>query len=389
MKVRTCIFELTRRFFFFWFFSSILAQGPYRSLGDIFHGQLAGLTLQPKTGRAPSLGGQDSAHCCLLAVNESLVIENGYLIFKPGQTALRGNVSSFLRYQFPCGAKYNGSLGDQPQVWKSYSWCHEKCSGWKMSSTSQLGAWVQPFIQYIAPAIIFVLSVPRRRRLNLPDTLFRREINTLRGTASMIWKLPVASMIVTADTIIWLFVVLAVAGPVLLSGCYEALLDLRLLKFLDDPTQAKHMSVRERAQVLFAILLGNLDQEPAWEDLVRVTECLPNETVQQPMCSKAKTQSRPSRNGKPALEASSEGIRIPPGNSSRNSKPHLSCDDEFTQQNDYDAATQQKISSIKAKLGSMLQCQSSFGSTVGAPIVFFTGSFIYTLIEIQSSYGDK
>lgn len=31
----------------------------------------------------------------------------------------------------------------------------------------------------------------------------------------------------------------------------------------------------------------------------------------------------------------------------------------------------------------------SFGSTVGAPILFFVGGFIFTVIDIQNSLGDN
>jgi hypothetical protein len=32
---------------------------------------------------------------------------------------------------------------------------------------------------------------------------------------------------------------------------------------------------------------------------------------------------------------------------------------------------------------------TSFGSTVGAPIVFFVGAFIYNMVDIQTRYGDN
>src|SRR5262245_22422554 len=103
------------------------ATRPYHSLGDIFENQLAGLEKEAKSDRSPYLGGQDFTHCCLLAVNESLEIVDHELHFRPGQTHLRGNVSDFLQYQFPCTARYNGSQGSQPQVWITYTWCSENC----------------------------------------------------------------------------------------------------------------------------------------------------------------------------------------------------------------------------------------------------------------------
>lgn len=37
----------------------------------------------------------------------------------------------------------------------------------------------------------------------------------------------------------------------------------------------------------------------------------------------------------------------------------------------------------------MLACQYSFGSTIGAPVVFYIGSFIYALLEIRAQLGDN
>lgn len=37
----------------------------------------------------------------------------------------------------------------------------------------------------------------------------------------------------------------------------------------------------------------------------------------------------------------------------------------------------------------VLTLHSSFGSTIGAPVLFFVGGFIYTVIDIQNSLGDN
>jgi hypothetical protein len=37
----------------------------------------------------------------------------------------------------------------------------------------------------------------------------------------------------------------------------------------------------------------------------------------------------------------------------------------------------------------MLILHESFGSTIGAPVVFFAGSFIYTLVDTLSKLGDN
>lgn len=346
----------------------VLATGPYTSTGDIFGGVLKGLVEDPGTNKAPHLGGQSGVHCCMLAVNESIGIEDGNLVFLPGQTALRGNASEFLRYQFPCTASYNGSAGSVPQVWVSYSWCSTRCPGWGLSKTTKsLSQWVQPFIQFITPSIVFVLNIPRRRRLNVPRKLFPRSVTTIGGAFSIVFKIIGASLIVTVDTILWLAILLAFSGPIILSGFYEALLDLRLLRFLHARVIRNGLTVRDRAHILFIILLGNLDQQHAWTACCQAVAKLPELNV--------RNQSRRRRSSALSTLATQSQVT-----STVNQTQDSGADDE---------ETNLAIATTKVKLKGMLESQVTFGSSVGAAIIFYTGSFCYTLIEIESTFGNK
>ena len=44
---------------------------------------------------------------------------------------------------------------------------------------------------------------------------------------------------------------------------------------------------------------------------------------------------------------------------------------------------------VELRLGAMLACQYPFGAAVGAPILFYIGSFVYTLSTIRYTDGDK
>lgn len=46
------------------------------------------------------------------------------------------------------------------------------------------------------------------------------------------------------------------------------------------------------------------------------------------------------------------------------------------------------IVKTKIRLRTLLACQYSFGSTVGAPVIFYTGAFIYTIVDLSTQYGD-
>ncbi|KAK8026784.1 hypothetical protein PG991_003840 [Apiospora marii] len=47
------------------------------------------------------------------------------------------------------------------------------------------------------------------------------------------------------------------------------------------------------------------------------------------------------------------------------------------------------VVSLATKLKALLNSQASFGSTIGAPVLFFVGGFIHTVIDIQNSLGDN
>jgi hypothetical protein len=57
-------------------------------------------------------------------------------------------------------------------------------------------------------------------------------------------------------------------------------------------------------------------------------------------------------------------------------------DKQMTLNSDY-----RKITDTRLK--GMLNCQASFGATVGAPIVFFVGSFLFGVISNLSILGDN
>ena len=71
--------------------------------------QLAGISRNPNTGLKLSLGGQNFDHCCSWAVHESLDIEDGVVLGLRSPSFIGDSLTSFLKAQYPCGAKYAGT----------------------------------------------------------------------------------------------------------------------------------------------------------------------------------------------------------------------------------------------------------------------------------------
>lgn len=365
----------TRIVLFALFTSHAFASGPYRTLADAFDGALANLTSEAPWGN-PYLGGQYFPHCCLLAVNESLTISDGNLTFVPGQEVLRGNISDLENNQFPCYAEYNGTRGAPPNVWVSYSWCTSTCPGFAMSWTDEgsLNLWLRPLVAFLAPAVIFALSVPRRRTLNIPARLFWRRSDA--GNLMLLFEVPAAALLATLDTIIWMMILISVAGPLLISGTYEAILDARLLRYLESRYQCNNLTIRERARLLAITLMGNLDFDPAWDHCEVFVSQVPDDNIRQSLSVSATTSPRPRSSSHTPTVTSRASSTPSPTNVSTSS------------QRSHDAATQAHIDTLKSRLKAGLEAQVNFGTAVGAAVVFYAGGFIYVLVEIRDHYGD-
>ena len=360
------------------FVSSVLCNNENSStfLASIYRPYLTNLTQKPQDFN-PKLGGQNFDKCCQLAINESLVIDNDTLRIRPGQSIYRGTMATLEAFpSFPCFSKFNGSLlGPHQDFWVPYKWCHQRCPGWSATKVDNFDNWLKPLVSFIFPALVFCLSIPRRRRIELPNWLFSRVPNTVVHVVLFLVKMPVAAFIVTVDTVVWLAVVFSIAGPMLVSGIYEALLDNRILNYLETKIQTNALTIQERAHLLFVVLLGNLDFTPAWEHSRHLVADLPNDNIRLSL-----SQARP---GEPVITPAPESSHghSPSRSTLSPSIPLVPIILPLAPRNE------SLIVSVKIKLISMLDSQYSFGSSVGAPVAFYIGSFIYAIFEINDTWG--
>ena len=138
-----------------------LGQGNYTSLADAFPA-LTNLTLDPDTtsSRNPTKGGQNFTHCCLLAVNQSLEVVNGYVVEKQ-LSFINATVDDLLAAtaagEFPCGAIWNGNPAGAPIVQVPDSWLESTCPGWQLSDTKKGddSEFISPFVGFLLPAVVF------------------------------------------------------------------------------------------------------------------------------------------------------------------------------------------------------------------------------------------
>jgi hypothetical protein len=371
-------------------FSALTKQFP--DLGDIV-----------PPSRNPYLGGQNFTYCCLKAVNS----------FLRDSTSPAVSVVQPFSSQFPCGATFNGDRSGVSSVSASYNWCNQECTGWEKSQSGKLNQWLQPFVGFILPAVIFCLSVPRRKKLSLPPFVFPERIDIITLPWAIFCSIT-AGFIVAIDTIIWLFVVFAFSGPMLLSGIYEAWLDKKVVDSLDASIKHHGLPLSLRARILFAVLVGNLDIDNAWEPTMALADSIDlpaTETLPAPdsgddprvrnlsdMKSQL-TELAGSIDSTRVAEIKIEEIggeqRLRSLSDVRSRLNELAdsidppANDNIVPENRAEEERIKRISDVKSRLKSMLACQYSFGTTIGAPVVFYIGSFVYAIIEINTTLGDN
>lgn len=240
---------------------------------------------------------------------------------------------SIPQEDYKCGQVYEAALAPAPPLLVSTSWCRQRCPGFALSAPSDTNAWAAPLIQFILPAVIFSMTIPRRLVLEPPRWFFDFNINHMSGIIKAVFSLCVAGMIVTLDTAVWVFIIMVAPAPFIFSGLLEIVLDYRIIRNLMSShtgrgkDQPVGLELDQRVQLLTAVLAGNLGIE-----------------------------------GVPANPQEELGTVL-------DIKKHPE--------------------EVELQLGAMLDCQYPFGAAVGAPILLYIGSFVYTLATIRDPGGDR
>ena len=234
---------------------------------------------------------------------------------------------------YTCGQKLDQSVAPAPVLSVPTMWCQQHCRGFALTSPSDTDAWANPLFSYIFPAVVFSMTTPRRLVLEPPGWFFDFDPHSLDGMIKAIFSLCIAGLIVSFDTTMWILTIMIAPGSFLLSGLVEAIIDYRITRNLrgSPAPQAgdysQGLSRAERAELLTAVLAGNLAIEGVTAD--------------------------PQSELKVVLDISN------------------------------------RSKEVVVSLRSMLTCQYPFGPAVGGPILFYIGSFAYTLTSLQDSEGNN
>lgn len=298
-----------------------------------------------------------------------------------------------------CGQIYNESSPAAPDAYVTYNFCKRECSGWGVSSVENADQWAGPIVQFILPSVIFSMNIPRTFEFLSSQWLDMLVLTSLHG-----WKRAIMSLVLTlpallfvfADTVIWVMTIMCMAGPMMVAGLHEALLDFKILKALKRRTYISERFVnelrvseeipldpmghnaagnnaagtvdpnedhegldglRDKVELLVTVLAGNLVLEtykPWSNNLVLISNAL------------LATGRRRFSAMRPHPAETPSALPVPdiPPNSEAN----------------------QNYPSLSEQLKRLMTAQSAFGAIVGAAVVFYLGAFIYTILDLL---GDK
>lgn len=185
-----------------------------------------------------------------------------------------------------------------------------------------------------------------------------------------------AGLIALLDTTIWLSICFAFAGPMFLGGLYEAMLDSRVLEFLREKIHNGKLTLDMRCRCLMLILVGNLD--------------LALDPQPFPPGQRSTTQAQMDASPWRHMEAWLYKLRLyDDDNHSRGGSPRQQAHHHEERPRPWTLETKGHIARTKTRLRTMLQCQYSFGSVVGAPVVFFLGGFFFAYFSSLENLGDE
>ncbi|KAL2075273.1 hypothetical protein VTL71DRAFT_216 [Oculimacula yallundae] len=232
-----------------------------------------------------------------------------------------------------CGQRYRPDLPAAHPLYVSYAFCSSECGGMGRSKLNQPSEWAAPIVQFLLPSVIFSISIPREKMIDIDYTqIVLSKLNLTNGWTQMFIFLllfPLVLLPVLIDSVLWIIVVVVGAGNMIIGGLYEAVIDHRILKYVQSPNES---DVFDKTELLATLASGNLLLST--DDLKAKTD--PKTKI---LRSLQPSERNPDRSG--------------------------------------------------ARLLNLIGAQSSFGGAVGSPVLFYLGAFVYNIIDLHNDPSDE
>ncbi|CAG8972689.1 hypothetical protein HYALB_00010852 [Hymenoscyphus albidus] len=214
----------------------------------------------------------------------------------------------------------------------------------------------------------------------------------------------VATVISLINTVFWMAVVFSTAGPMMLSGLYEARLDRRvvsgMLKAIKNGQDGGRERFYRRVGGLYVILVGNLEfgremnipgdgvgnEGERGEERKDSGKCVESEIVEFGTGDRGDVVERSVWDDINTLVKPRDLIEAEDADADARSRGRTLSKD-FVEH-----LTKLQINyrkTTETRLKAMLDCQASFGAVIGAAVVFFVGSFLFSVVQNLTTIGDN
>jgi hypothetical protein len=139
----------------------------------------------------------------------------------------------------------------------SSGWCNQNCSGWTLFPGSYMSLLV---INFILPTVIFALVIARRWHLDLPAHLLDINSRHSRILLKLLCSFVAVGVVAFLDMVFWIAAIITLAGPMILSGLQEMLLDFKIVRALREihhHAAFRGLTPGDRLDLLVSLLCGN------------------------------------------------------------------------------------------------------------------------------------
>lgn len=305
-----------------------------------------------------------------------------------------------------CGKVFiNDSIPAADSLYVSYEFCKAECPGYDKSEWRNSGEWAAPIVQFLLPSIIFSMSIPRHVQFLSTDVLEEAWIKDTTGpiarmVISLLLLLP-AIFCAVLDTVIWVILIMSMGGPMMAAGLHEAMLDYKILRALiarDSQLSqgAEDEQLTTAVELLVTVVSGNLrlGDNDNIEPSSAIVEALTGR--------KEGTERTPSTSVHGTPQQEEEAVGNVRSNSSSIAEENTVTNTATTTILAQAAPTPPSPKSpppphfspshiihIPTRLTRLVTSQLPFGAIVGAPVVFYLGAFIYTVLDLLDNPSDQ
>ena len=242
---------------------------------------------------------------------------------------------------FVCGQTYDRNTPPAQEITISLDQCLAQSPGWEKSRIDKASQWAGPLLGFLLPALGFIIVIPREWTIEI--SALRASLH--RGNTWRQWfRLVPMFGALAVDTLLGIVVVFGWAGPFIVGAIHEVLVDHIILEEVQKWTQ-EHKTGPVREQEWFAVAI------------VLVGSFSPDKLLSRPRSRSLTTQPLPEK---------------PPQTFATLIQSELS--------------DPQTASTFLTRI--LIQFLP-FSGLVGVPLVFYVGSFIYSLVDADARLGEN